>query len=103
MYTVEYLPLAKNDMIEIIRYISVDLQSPIVADRLAEEMVVKIEKLSLFPYKTSMYLPIKDLKKEYRKLHIKKYIAFYYIDEDAKVITIARVLYNKRNISSILK
>lgn len=103
MYKVEYLPLAKNDLIDIIKYISNDLQSPLVANRLAEEIVVKIEKLSLFPYKNSMYLPVNELETEYRKLSIKKYIVFFYIDEETKVVTIARVIYNKRDISSILK
>lgn len=102
MYTIEYLPVAKNDMVDIIKYISNDLQSPLVADRFAEEMVEKIESLSSFPYSNSVYSPVRKLKKEYRRLQIKNFIAFYYVDEKTKVVTVARVLYNKRNISGIL-
>ncbi|MFV0520470.1 MAG: type II toxin-antitoxin system RelE/ParE family toxin [Lachnospirales bacterium] len=102
MYTVEYLPVAKNDMVGIINYISNDLQIPLVADRFADEMIEKIESLSLFPYSNSVYFPVRQLKKEYRKLLIKNFIVFYYIVEQSKVVTVARVLYNKRNISGIL-
>ncbi len=102
MYTVEYLPLAKNDMVGITKYISNDLESPLIAERFAVEMVEKIEGLSLFPYSNSVYFPVRQLKKEYRRLQIKNFIAFYYVDEQSKVVTVARVLYNKRNIGSIL-
>lgn len=102
MYKVEYLPIAKNDMIDIIKYISNDLKSPLVAEKFAMEMVEKIEGLSLFPYSNSVYSPLRQLKKEYRRLQIKNFIAFYYVNEETRIVTVARVLYNKRNISSIL-
>lgn len=102
MYTVEYLPIAKNDLVGITKYISNDLQSPLVAEKFAIEIIEKIEGLSLFPYSNSVYFPVRQLKKEYRKLQIKNFIAFYYVDEQTKVVTIARVLYNRRNITKIL-
>ena len=39
MYKLEYLPVARKDMIEIVRYISRELQNPDAADRLAVELV----------------------------------------------------------------
>ncbi len=102
MYTVEYLPIAKNDLVGITKYISNDLNNPLVAEKIAVEMVEKIEGLSLFPYRIPVYLPIRKLKKEYRRLKIKNYIAFYYVDEQAKLVTVARVIYNRRNISQLL-
>ncbi len=102
MYKIEYLPIAQNDMVDIVKYISNELQSPLVAEKFAVEMIEKIESLSLFPYSNSVYFPVRKLKKEYRRLQIKNFIAFYYVDEQSKVVTVARVLYNKRNISSIL-
>ena len=35
MYKLEYLPVAQRDMVEIVRYISGELQNPAAADRLA--------------------------------------------------------------------
>ena len=37
LYKLEYLPVARKDMIEIVRYISRELQNPDAADRLAVE------------------------------------------------------------------
>ena len=39
LYKLEYLPVARKDMIEIVRYISRELQNPDAADRLAVELV----------------------------------------------------------------
>ena len=39
MYKLEYLPVARKDMLEIVRYISRELQNPDAADRLAGEFV----------------------------------------------------------------
>lgn len=39
MYKLEYLPVARKDMLEIVRYISRELQNPDAADRLAVELI----------------------------------------------------------------
>ena len=39
MYKLEYLPVAQRDMVEIVRYISGELQNLAAADRLAMEPV----------------------------------------------------------------
>ena len=39
MYKLEYLPVARKDMLEIVRYISGELQNPDAADHLAVELV----------------------------------------------------------------
>lgn len=39
MYKLEYLPVAQRDMVEIVRYISGELQNPAAANRLAMELV----------------------------------------------------------------
>ena len=103
MYKLEYLPIAKHDLIEIIQYISQILQNPGAANRLAEEIITSIDKLTAFPYAFPVYIPIKPLKYEYRKLLVKNFIVFYYVDETNKLITVSRVLYAKRNYKQILK
>ncbi len=102
MYTLEYLPVAKRDMTEIAKYISIKLANPAAAVNLADKMVEEAEKLTDMPYKCSMYIPPKPLKFEYRKLLVNNYIMFYYIDEDKKLITIARVIYAKRDFRKLL-
>ena len=42
MYTLEYLPIAMRDMVDIAKYISQKLSNPIAAERLTNEMIEKI-------------------------------------------------------------
>lgn len=67
MYKLEYLPVAQRDMVEIVRYISGELQNPAAADRLAMELVNAAESILTFPYALPAYQPIRLLKREYRK------------------------------------
>ena len=98
-YAIEYLPSALEDLKEIVRYIARTLQNPKAAENLAHEIIKKIDLLADFPYSAPRYTPIKPLEYEYRKLLVKNYFAFYRIDEMKKTITVARIIYAKRNIA----
>ncbi len=100
MYTVEYLPIAKDDIFKMVEYISVDLKNPEAAGSLAIAIIDSIDSLCLLPYKFPVYTPVKKLKREFRVLRIKNYLVFYYVEEELNVVTVARVLYRKKNITS---
>ena len=102
MYTIEYLPIAGRDMVDIAKYIGVKLENPEAAERLAEKMIEAAEKLTDMPYKCPVHIPVKPLRHEYRKLIVQNYIMFYWVDEDKKLITIARVVYSGRDYENIL-
>ena len=95
MYELEYLPSAVKDMVDIVTYISKTLDNPMAAQRLSEEFVTEAENLRNFPYSLPVYNPIRPLKREYRKIIVKNYIMFYWVSEQEKRITIARVMYGK--------
>lgn len=103
MYKLEFLPVAKNDMLEIIKYISDELKNPVAASKLAENFISSAEKICDFPYSNKVYTPIKPLGLEYRRIIVEHYLMFYTVNEDAKTVTIMRVLYAKRNISEQIK
>jgi len=102
MYQLEYLPIARQDMVEIVRYISQKLCNPSAAEKLANEMIEAAEKLTEFPYLNAIYLTSKPLKQEYRRLIVKNYVMFYWINEIEKSIIIARVIYVRRDFDKIL-
>ncbi len=102
MFTLEYLPLAREDMADIARYISRELHNPDAAKKLVKEMREAAERLPDFPYANRIILPVRPLKYEYRRLLIKSYIMFYWIDERTKTINIARVIYAKRDYQRFL-
>ena len=96
-YRLVYLPVAKQDMLDIMRYISHELSNPSAAAKLAEEMIEAADKLTTFPYAHEAYQPIRALKHEYRKLLVQNYIMFYWVDNENMTITISRVIYARRN------
>jgi len=102
MYRLSYNPRAKKDIDKILKYIAEDLFNPTAAIKLASEMVDSAEKLKDFPYINPIYKSYSPLKHEYRKLIVKNYIMFYYINEKLKHISIARVLYAGMNYEKIL-
>ena len=102
MYKIGFLPIAKQDMTEIVRYISQELCNPAAANKLADEMIEAADWLCGFPYANSVLQTIKSLKHEYRKLLVKNYIMFYWVDENTKTVTMARVLYVRRDYEKLL-
>jgi len=103
VYKLEYLPVARQDLIDIVLYISQELQNPDAANRLAEKLIETAEKVLTFPYGNPSYHPIKPLRHEYRKAIVQNYLMFYRIDEEKKLVTVARVLYAKRNYNRLLE
>ncbi len=103
MYKLEYLPVARQDMIEIVRYISKDLQNPTAANQLAMELIEAGDGIPRFPYANPAYTPIRPLKHEYRKLLVQNYSMFYWVDEVEQLITVARVVYAKRDYERLLE
>lgn len=103
MYKLEYLPIARQDMIEIATYISRELNNPTAADSLAVELIEAGDHIPEFPYANPAYIPIRPLKHEYRKVLVRNYLMFYWIDEEKKVITVARVIYARRDYEALLK
>lgn len=102
MYKLDYLPLAKKDMVEIVQYISHKLGNPVAALRLAQDFISAGERLTTFPYASPVYLPIRTLQHEYRTARVRNYLMFYWVDEVDKCIVIARVLYAKRDHDTLL-
>jgi addiction module RelE/StbE family toxin len=102
-YRVEYLPLALSDLKSAAAHISNELGMPKAATELVERIVGDIDSLADFPYSQPAYTPIKPLKHDFRKMVVQNYSVFYWVDENSKTITVARILYNRRNIISLIR
>ncbi|MBQ3842321.1 MAG: type II toxin-antitoxin system RelE/ParE family toxin [Ruminiclostridium sp.] len=103
MYKIVYLPIALHDLVELSKYIGVELDNPSAADRLAEDISERVSAAAEQPYMYPLYIPIKPLKQEYRKIVVRNYDVFYWVDEPGKTITVARVIYAGRDIRKLLK
>lgn len=102
MYNLEYLPLARQDLMEAVGYISHKLGNPAAAYRLAEELTQAGENLRTFPYTCPIYHANRPLQHEYRKLLVQNFLMFYWVDETQKRITVARVVYARRDYGKLL-
>ena len=103
MYKLEFLPIAKNDIDDIIYYISNNLKNVSAALKLSKKIIDGANSILEFPYGFAVYRPISKLSNEYRSIRINNYLMFYTINEKDKIITITRVLYCKMDINNILK
>ena len=99
-YNIEYSKEAREDLIEIKRYIKYNLQEPETAQKLISKIRSEIDKLKTNP---QMFAIIDDdfIKKfEIRKLIVDNYIVFYRIQNSN--IQIARIMYGRRNWINLL-
>ncbi|MCQ2108218.1 MAG: type II toxin-antitoxin system RelE/ParE family toxin [Fibrobacter sp.] len=102
MYSIEYLPLALNDLKEIARYIAEVFGSPQTAIKVVTETTDNLEKVREFPYSATLFTPLKPLTHEYRQLVVSSYSVFYWVTDATQTITVARALHNRRDSSDHL-
>lgn len=98
-YKLRYLPLAQKDLLNIISYISNDLNSPGTAMDFIDILEKSILRLREFPFSCSIYRPQKHLKTEYRYLPVKNFIVFYTVSD--LVVEIHRIVYAKMDLGEI--
>lgn len=99
-YITQYSEEAKQDLIEIKKYIKYNLQEPNIANKLISKIKNAIEGIKNNP---KMYAIIDDdfIKKlEIRKIIVDNYIVFYRIQSNT--IEIVRVMYGRRNWIKLL-
>ncbi len=99
-FKIIYLPVARKDLIEIVHYINNDLNAPISANNLLNEIEIAILRLADFPFSCPQYFGDKNLKNDYRYLAVKNYIIFYVIFKNT--VEIRRIIYARRNINTII-
>lgn len=102
MYRLEFLPIAKKDMDDIIYYISNNLKNSTAAINLSKCFINSARSILEFPYSSSEYSSTSKLKNVYRSVKVKNFLMFYTINENDKIITVVRVLYQKMDIKNIL-
>ena len=99
-YNIEYSMEAKQDLIDIKRYIKYNLQEPNTAQKLITKIKKEIDSLKDNP---EIYSVIDDdIIKRFKimKLVVDNYIVFYRINDEN--IQIVRVMYGRRNWITLL-
>jgi len=97
---IQVTPEAKNDLVEIRKYITNDLQNPSAALNVIKKITKRIRKLSGFPLMGTALSSIVDIETDYRLLVCGSYSAFYRFDDE--YVYIIRVLDSRRDFMRIL-
>ena len=99
MTKIVYLPLARQDIQEITRYIAYDLHSPKTAQDLLDDFEREIIRTAGFPKMHTVYPPTAKFRNPYRFIPVKNYMIFYVVLEES--IEIRRVVYGKMDLSKL--
>ena len=100
MYSVEILPGALADLIEIKEYITNDSGSEAVAEKLMEKIDKKLRQLELFPESGTLLRERYAVSNYYRFIMCEKYMIFYRFENE--VVSVVRVIYGRRDFIRIL-
>jgi len=101
MYKIHYLPLALDDLKDIVRYIADTLESPRSAENFISKLDREVQKIADNPFRCRLYISSEKLKYDYRILHINNYSLFYAVESNK--IEIHRIIYSCGDIERILK
>lgn len=101
-YRVEVQPLALRDMNDVVTYIASELKSPAAADHLADKLVEGIESLATLPSRCPLHQTLRPLRHEYRQLRVDNYLVLFTVSEEKETVTVARVLYARRDLDKQL-
>lgn len=93
MHRLVYRRRTSADINAIIRYYETEKKNFLFAVKLADELEEAIKSLRRFPYINPVHISGIRLKHEYRKLLVRNYLVFYWIQEESKTVIIYRVLY----------
>jgi plasmid stabilization system protein ParE len=96
MYKIHYLPLALDDLRDIVWYIAHTLESPQAAENFISKMDRAVLKIADNPFRCHLYTSPEKLKYAYRILQVDNYSLFYVVEN--KKIEIHRIIYSQRDI-----
>jgi len=101
-YRVDISEPAEEDLRDILRYISSQLDAPITAMNMLEKIEDALAKLSEMPDRCPIVRDERLADMGYHRLEIKNYTAFFTINEKDKVVDVERILFSRRDWANLL-
>ena len=98
IYSLYYTQLARNDMLDILLYISDELDAPQSAERILDKIESDLDRLRTNPYSAPISRDEYLSSQGFRILVSGKYLAIYKVDDIKRDVTVYRVVYGKRNL-----
>jgi plasmid stabilization system protein ParE len=101
-YDVAVSDPARQDVLDIARYISAGLLAPDSAMDIAQALYIGMKSLDTDPQRQPLVRDERLAAKGYRVLPVKNYLIFYIVDKRERVVDIIRILYNRRDWVNLL-
>ena len=97
-YTLRYLPLAKQDLSEIVNYIQNNLENPIAAENTLSKIEPAILERLESPEAFAVWQSKKQRPYPYRKINVGNYTVWY-VDH---IMEVRRILYSRRDEETLI-
>ncbi len=96
-YKIKVTRQAKEHLVLIREYISTELKEPIIAKRILELLKSEMMSLQTMPYRVKCIdeQPWGEL--GFRKIRVKNYYVYFWVDENRKEVQIFAVIYMRRD------
>ena len=96
-YTLRFLPLFEEDLNSIVDYIKIQLQNPVAAESLVDDVEAAIKNRlpnaeSFEPYRSSSVHP-----HPYYYIRVRNYLVFYVVIDN--VMEVRRIVYSRRDMT----
>lgn len=101
-YKIQISDTAEKDLSEILDYISIRLQEPVVALNLLHRIQKEILSLHRMPERYRLVTDDYLAARGFRMLRVENYLVFYTVDQEYSMVNIVRVLYGKREWNTLL-
>lgn len=98
-WEIEFTDQAKQDLRDILDYITYELQEPKVAVNLVRQITKEILSLNQMPMRYRLYYEEPWKNQGLRCFPVKNYLIFYYPDETKNTVYAVRIIYGGRDIS----
>lgn len=99
-YKLSFLPLFEQDLIEIVDYITVNLQNPSAAERLIDDIETAVYKRLEAPFSFAPFRSSKKRPHPYYRINVRNFSIFYVVIDDT--MEVRRILYSKRDLDKLL-
>ena len=102
VFKINITDIAKQDIRDIINYITNELHEPVVATNIINAILDAIETLEQMPDRIALVKDKRLSALSIRPLYVKNYSIFFRIDKSLNTVDIVRVQYSHRDWASIL-
>lgn len=99
-YKIFYTALFKEELNDILRYITFELQNEYAAKTFLNNVSIAIIRRSKNPLAFQKYISSKDRKYPYYRIYVGNYIVYYVVIKN--IMEVRRILYGRRNINGLV-